>query len=86
MPVSMPLAAPTLANCAPLHSMRSVAALLGALLAPLRVLPVPLPFPRSLSRVVPSAARALSPSAAVGLGTLPTPLPSLLAALRNTKN
>ena len=80
VPVCMPLAAPTPAYRAPLHSMHSVDARLGALLAPLRVLPVPLPFPRSLSRVMPSAARALSPSAAAGLGTLPTPSPSLLAA------
>ena len=80
MPVSLPLAAPSLADRLPLHSICSVAARLGALLAPLRALPVPLPFPRSLSRVVPSAACALSPSAAPGLGTLPTPSPSLLAA------
>ena len=76
----MPLAAPTLADGALLHSMRSVAARLGVLAALLRILPVPLPFPRSLSRVVPSAARALSPSAAAGLSTLPTPSPLLLAA------
>ena len=44
VPVSMPLAAPTFPDRDPLHSMRSVAACLGALLAPLRVLPVPLPF------------------------------------------
>ena len=80
VPVCMPLAAPTLADRAPLHSMRSVVACLGALLAPLCVLPVPLPFPGSLSRVVPAAARALSPSAAAGLGTLPALSPSLLAA------
>ena len=61
VPVSMPLAAPTLASRAPLHSMRSVAARLGALLAPLRVLSVPLPFPRFWYRVAPSAARALCP-------------------------
>ena len=79
VPVSMPLAAPTLADRAPLHSMRSVAARLGTLLSPLRVLPVPLPFPGSLFRVVPSAARALSPSAAAGLSTLPALSPSLLA-------
>ena len=41
---------------------------------------MPLPFPRSVSRVVPSAAHALSPSAAAGFGALPTPSPSLLAA------
>ena len=82
LPVSvpMPLAAPTFADRAPLHSMRSVAAPLGALLAPLRVLPVPLPIPCFVSRVVPSAARVLSPSAAAGLGALPTLSPSLLAA------
>ena len=80
VPVPMPLAAPTLADRAPLHSLRSVAARLGALLTPLRVLPVPLPFPCSLSCVVPSAARALSLSAAAGLGALPTPSTSLLAA------
>ena len=51
--VPMPLGAPTLADRARLHSMRSVAACLGALVAPLRVLPAPFPFPRSLSRVVP---------------------------------
>ena len=71
VPVSMPLAAPTLADRAPLCSMRSVAARVGALLAPLRVLLVPLPLPGSSSRVPPSAARALSPSAAAGLGALP---------------
>ena len=52
---------------------------LGSLLAPLRVLPVPLSFPCSLPRVVPSAARALPTSAAAGLGTVPAPSPSLLA-------
>ena len=79
VPVSMPLAAPTLADRALLHSMRSVAACLGALPAPLRVPPVPLSFPCSLPRVVPSAARTLPPSAAAGLGTVPAPSPSLLA-------
>ena len=77
--VPMPLAAPTFANRAPLHPMRPVAARLGSLLAPLRALPVPLPFPCSVSRIVPSAARALFPAAAAGLGALPTPSPSLLA-------
>ena len=71
VPVPMPLAAPRFADCAPLHSMCSVTARLGALLAPLRVLPVPLPFPCSVSRVVLSAARALARSAAAGLGALP---------------
>ena len=80
VPVSMPLAAPTLADHAALRSMRPVAARLGALLAPLRVPPVSLPLPGSLSRVVPSAAHALSPSAAAGLGALPAFPPSLLAA------
>ena len=80
VPVPMPLAAPTLADRAPIHSMHCVAACLGALLAPLCVLPVPLPLPGSLSRVAPSAARALSPSAAAGLGALPAISPSLLAA------
>ena len=82
LPVSvpMPLAVPTFADRAPLHSMRSGAARLGALLAPLRVLSVPLPIPCFGSRVVPSAARVLSPSAAAGLGALPTLSPSLLAA------
>ena len=80
VPVPMPLAAPTLADRAPLHSMRSLAACLGALLAPLRVLLVPLPFPGSLSRAVPSAARALSPFAAADLGIVPALSPSLLAA------
>ena len=80
VPVSMPLAAPPLADRAPLHSTRSVAARLGALLALLRDLPVPLPFLRSMSRVVPPANRALSPFAAAGLGTLPALSPLLLAA------
>ena len=80
VPVPMPLAAATFADRAPLHPMRSVAARLGALLAPLRVLLVPLPFSCSVSRVVLSAARALSPAAAAGLGALSTPSPSLLAA------
>ena len=79
MPMSMPVAAPTLADRASLHSTRSVATRLGALLARLRALPVPLPFPGSLSRVVPSAARTLSPFAATGLGTLSALSPSLLA-------
>ena len=57
-----------------------MAALLGALLAPLRALPVPVPFPGSLSSVVPPAARDLSPTAAAGLGTLSALSPSLLAA------
>ena len=80
VPVPMPLAAPTLADGPLLRSMRSMVACLGALLAPLRVLPVPLPLPGSLSRVAPSADRALSPSAAAGLGALPAFSPSLLAA------
>ena len=78
--VSMPLAAPTLAECASPHSMRSVAARLGALLRPLRALPGPVPFLGSLSCVVPPAACALSPPAAAGLGTLPALSPTLLAA------
>ena len=77
--VPMPLAAPTLADRAPLHSMRSVATSVGALLVPLRVLPVPLCLPGSLSCFAPSPARALSPSAAAGLGALPVFSPSLLA-------
>ena len=80
VPVSMPLAAPTLADRGSLHSMRSVAACLGAQLAPLRALPVPVPFPSSLSCVGPPTAPALSPSAAAGLRTLSALLPSLLAA------
>ena len=80
VPVPMPLAAPTFANRAPLHAMHPFAARLGALLAPLCVLPVPLPFLCSVSRVVPSAAGALSPAAPAGLGALPTPSPSLLVA------
>ena len=76
----MPLAAPTLAHRSSLRSMRSVAAHLGALLAPLPALPVPWPLPGSLPRVAPSAAHALSPSAAAGLGALPAFAPSLLAA------
>ena len=39
------LAVPKLADRAPFHPMSSMAARLGALLAPLRVLPVPCPFP-----------------------------------------
>ena len=77
--VSMPLAAPTLADRVSPHSMCSVAARFGALLAPLRALPVPVPFPGSLSCVVPPAAHALSPSAAAGLRTLSALSPSLLA-------
>ena len=80
VPVSMPLAAPTLAGRTTLHSMRSVAARLGALFAPLRALRVPVPFPGCLSCVVPPAARALPLSAAAGLGALPAFSPSLLAA------
>ena len=86
MPMS--LAAPPITDCTPLRSMRSVAARLGALLAPLRpspgaaararVLPVPLPFPCSLSRVVLSAARALPPPAAARLGAVPRPRPRSL--------
>ena len=80
VPVPMPLAAPTLADRSSLRSMPSLAASLAALLAPLRVVPVPWPLPGSLPRVAPSAARALSPSAPAGLGTLPAFSPSLLAS------
>ena len=80
VPVPMPLAAPTLADRAPLRPMSPVTARLSALLAPLHVLPVPLPLPGSLFRVAPPAARALSPSAAAGLGALPAFPPSLLTA------
>ena len=80
VPVPMPLAAPTLAHRPLLRSMRSVAACLGALLAPLRALPVPWPLPGSLPCVAPSAACALSPSAAAGLGASPVFAPLLLAA------
>ena len=59
VPVPIPLAAPTHADRAPLRSLRFVAARLGALLAPLRVLPVPLPIPCSLSRLAPPAALPL---------------------------
>ena len=45
VPVSVPLAVPTLADRAPFHSIRSVTARLGALLALLRVLPCPCSFP-----------------------------------------
>ena len=76
----MSLAAPPFVDRTPFRSMRSVAARLRALLASLRVLPVPLPFPCSLFRVVSPAARALPPSAAAGFGALPSPSPSLLAA------
>ena len=53
---------------------------LGALPAPLRALPVPWPLPGSLPCVAPSAARALSPSAAAGLGAPSVFAPLLLAA------
>ena len=71
VPVSMPLAAPILADRVSPHSMRSVAARLGTLLPPLRILPVPVPFPGSLSCVVPSAAHALSPP--LPLASVPCP-------------
>ena len=63
VPVPIPLAVPALAHCPSLRSMH-----LGALPAPLRALPVPCPLPGSLPCVAPSSARALSPSAAAGLG------------------
>ena len=53
---------------------------LGALPAPLRALLVPWPLPGSLPRVAPSAARALSPSAAAGLGGPSVFAPLLFAA------
>ena len=53
---------------------------LGALPAPLRALPVPWPLPGSLPCVAPSAARALSPSAAAGLRAPSVFAPLLLAA------
>ena len=78
------------ADRTPLRPMSPVAARFGALLTTLRpssgaaalarVLLVPLPFPCAVSHVTSSAARALPPSAAAGLGALPDPLPSLLAA------
>ena len=80
VPVPMPLAAPTLAHRPSLRSMRSLAARLGAVPAPLRALPVPWPLPGSLPLVAPSAARALSPSADAGLGASPVFAPLLLAA------
>ena len=52
---------------------------LGALPAPLRALPVPWPLPGSLPCVAPPAARALSSSAAAGLGA-PSVFPPLLLA------
>ena len=55
-----------LAHRPSLHSMH-----LGALLAPLRALPVPWPLPGSLPCIAPAAARALCPSAAAGLGAPP---------------
>ena len=76
VPVSMFLAAPALAHCPPLRSMRPVAACLGALPAPLRALPVRWPLPGSLPCVAPSAACARPPSAAAGLDA-----PSVLAPL-----
>ena len=57
VPMPMPLAAPALTRLPSLRSMRPVAARLGALLAPLRALPMPWPLPGVAS----SAARALSP-------------------------
>ena len=82
LPASVPmsLAAPPSADHTPLRPMRSVAARLGPLLVSLRFLPVPLPLSCSVSRVMLPAARALPPSAATGLGALPAPSPSLLAA------
>ena len=80
VPMLITLAAPPFADRTLLRSMYSVAARLGALLAFLLVLPVPLLFPCSVPRVVPPPARALPPSAAAGLGALPTPSPSLPAA------
>ena len=50
VPVPMPLAAPTFADRAPRQSMCSLAARLGALLAPVRVFSVPLPFPCPVSQ------------------------------------
>ena len=75
VPVPLPLAAPALAHRPSLRSMH-----LGALPAPLRALPVPWPLPGSLPCVTPSAARALSPSAAAGLGAPSVFAPLLLAA------
>ena len=53
---------------------------LGALPPPLRARPMPWPLPGSLPCVAPSAARALSPSAAAGLGAPSVFAPLLLAA------
>ena len=75
VPVPLPLAAPALAHRPSLRSMH-----LGALVAPLRARPVPWPLPGSLPCVAPSAARALPPSAAAGLGALSVFVPLLLAA------
>ena len=75
VPVPLPLAAPALAHRPSLRSMH-----LGALPTPLRALPVPWPLPGSLPFVAPSAARALSPSAAAGLGARSVFAPLLLAA------
>ena len=75
VPMPLPLAAPALAHRPSLCSM-----LLGALPAPLRALPVPWPLPGSVPCVAQSAARALSPSAAAGLGAPSVFAPLLLAA------
>ena len=75
VPVPLPLAAAALAQRPSLRPMH-----LGALPAPLRALPVPWPLLRSLPCVAPSAARALSPSAASGLGAPSVFAPLLLAA------
>ena len=75
VPVPLPLAAPALAHRPSLCSMH-----LGALPAPLRAIPVPWPLPGSLPCVAPSAARALFPSAAAGLGAPSVFAPLLLAA------
>ena len=80
VPVPMPLAAPALAHRPSLRSVRPVAACLGALLASLRALPVPWPLPGSLPCVASSTARALSSSAAAGLGAPSLSAPLLLAA------
>ena len=80
LPVSMPLAVPTLANRALFHSPWLLRGRPPWRPARARACPSQaLVLSLLLARVVPSAARALPHSAAAGLGTVPAPSPSLLA-------
>ena len=81
VPVPLPLAAPALAHRPSLRSMH-----LGALPTSLCALPVTWLLPGSLPCVAPSAARALSPSAAAGLGDLSMFAPLLLAACARARS